>query len=512
MDSVPGDRLLSDVEPEEGRNPNAATSRRGQFIESLAFSGAQRFLIVVLFVFLVKQALMVVMFPPFTGHDEVAHFVYIKTVVDEQRVPELLVDDIPDYFYRYCHYILDWTYEPPCGTDESRWVEDPPRIFSWGAAGNFDAGQQYVANHPPLYYAIAAPLYWVTDPLSYETQQYLVRLLAIPFGLLTVLLAYLTVRTAFPGDRFLAIVVPAFVAFQPQISYESSMVNHDILGIAAVSLILYLLVRGMRDRFPLFVVACLGVSLGLALLVKGNTMVIAPIIALAMILGIGWRNIREWVGKGAIVVAIAGLMAAPWYLYLWRTYGNLDALDQVEEMQRPWNFPAGSFSEQLFNRAYIWERWKETWGSFGWRRIPLSDWLLWLIAIPAIIALIGLFLLLVRRLAARRSSELLSWLPGGHRLSPLQTQSVIVFIVFFVVSYLAIIQFGTRFALTQARYLFPTVNAIAILLALGLRTLCPIRFRLYLQGAVVSGLILLTLIIYTKYVVPYWYFTDWSIL
>lgn len=511
MDSVSGDRLLADIEPEETRQSPTPATRQDQFIEMLSTDGAKRFLAVLLFVFLVKQALISVIFPPFSGHDEVAHFAYIQTVATDHRVP-LLEDEIPDDLYTYCQYILDWTY-PPCATNDPNWEgRDPPRIFSWGAAGNFDAGQQYTANHPPLYYAIAAPLFWATDSLSYETQQYLIRLLAIPFGLLTVLLAFFTVRTAFPGDRFLAIVVPAFVAFQPQVSYESSMVNHDIVSVAAVSLILYLLVRGMRDRFPLFIVASLGVSLGLGLLVKGNTMVIAPIIALAMILGIGWRNVHEWVSKGAIVVAVAGVMTAPWYVYLWRTYGNLDALDQVEEMQRPWNYPAGSFSEQLFNRAYIWERWKETWGSFGWRRIPLSDWLLWLIAIPTIIALVGLLLLLVRRLAARRSSDVLVWLPGGQRLTTLQTQTVVVFVVFFLVSYLAIIQFGTRFALTQARYLFPTINALAILLALGMRTLCPFRFRPYLQGAVVSGLVLLTLIIYTKFVVPYWYFTDWSIL
>ena len=220
---------------------------------------------------------------------------------------------------------------------------------------------------------------------------------------------------------------------------------------------------------------------------------------------------REWVGKGAIVVGIAAIVSAPWYVFLYRTYGNLDALDQVEEMQRPWNIPAGTFTEQLFNRSYVWERWKETWGSFGWRRIPLSDWLLWLIAIPVIVALVGLLLLIVRQVD--RDDDRATGSPGSpavSRMTRLQSQTVVVFFALFVVSYLAVIQFGTRFALTQARYLFPTVNAVALLLALGLRTLCPVRFRPYLQGAVVSAMILLTLVIYTKYVVPYWHLTDWN--
>ena len=154
-------------------------------------------------------------------------------------------------FYRYCQYILDWSTLCRHGRSPLARQKSVPDFAAWGAAGYFDAGQQYTANHPPLYYALAAPIYRISDSASVETQQYLIRLLAIPFGLLTVLLAFLTVRTVFPGDRFLAIVVPAFVAFQPQVSYESSMVNHDILGVAAVSLIIYLLVRGMKDRFPL---------------------------------------------------------------------------------------------------------------------------------------------------------------------------------------------------------------------------------------------------------------------
>lgn len=469
---------------------------------------AWRFLAVLLFVFLVKQLLMVVIFPPFTGHDEVAHFAYIQTVATEGRVPKLLVDDLPDYFYRYCLYILDWS---PCEPENPRWLESPFRFADWGPAGVHPAGQQYTGNHPPLYYLLASPLYRLSDSASYETQHYLIRAFSIPFGLLTVLLVFLTVQLVFPGDRFLAITASTFVAFQPQISYESSMVNHDILGIAAISMILYLLARGMRNRFPIWDCVALGMTLGIALLIKGNTLLIAPIIALGMIMAIGWRCVPEWVGKGAIVAGLGALLSAPWYYYLWRTYGNLDALEQVEKMQEPWNFPAGTFTDQLFSRAYVWARWQESWGAFGWRRIQLTDWLLWTIAVPIILALIGLAALLIWTVSrgGNSASGPSAW-GGFESLNRLQLQTIALYIIFFIVSYLAIIQFGTRFRLTQARYLFPTINAVAIGLALGARTLTPPRFRPYVQGAIVGALILLTLVIYTKFVIPYWHLTDWD--
>ena len=37
----------------------------------------------------------------------------------------------------------------------------------------------------------------------------------------------------------------------------------------------------------------------------------------------------------------------------------------------------------------------------------------------------------------------------------------------------------------------------------------PFRFRPAVQGLVVSSLVLLNLLIYTKYVVPYWHLTEW---
>ena len=113
-----------------------------------------------------------------------------------------------------------------------------------------------------------------------------------------VLLAFLTVQSIFPGDRFLAITVPTFVAFQPQVSYEAAMVNNDIAGITAMSLIIFLIVRGMRNRFPGFDAALLGLALGVALLVKGSAVTVMPIIALAMIVSIGWRNFSAWIVRG----------------------------------------------------------------------------------------------------------------------------------------------------------------------------------------------------------------------
>ncbi len=71
-------------------------------------------------------------------------------------------------------------------------------------------------------------------------------------------------------------------------------------------------------------------------------------------------------------------------------------------------------------------------------------------------------------------------------------------------AYLAVLQFGTRFALTQARYYFPAINAAALLLMLGLRTLIPRSYHAIGQGVVFAAMVLLNVLIFTQYVVPHY--------
>ncbi len=514
---------IPDVAPAASGSPSLQ-ERFGSF----ARSTVGRFLLILLVVFIAKQTLTVLVFPPFSGHDEVAHFNYLQTVANDYRAPELFrcptddgqncLDDLgrltntefanwqgdvlPDYFYRYCQYILDWS---PCEPENPRWLDDPFRAASWGFIGQFPAGTQYVANHPPLYYLMLAPVGRAGQSLSPESMQYLLRAVAILFGLAIVLLAFLTTRQLFPDDRFLLVTVPAFVAFQPQVSYESAMVNNDIAGIAFVSLVIYLLARGLRRGFDYVTCGWVGAALGLAMLAKSNSLFIIPAIGLAIIFGCGWRRWREWIPKGAVTAGVGGILVVPWYAWFYRTYGNLDAFEQIRTLQSPWNKPGGGFAELLFNRTFVWNRWRETWGEFGWRRIHLDSSLLWAIAFPVIAGLIGLGIFAVlagyrRRVGVAKNGPLGFEMPDRS-----QALGVSILLIAVVTAYLAVIHFGTQFSLTQARYFFPIVNAFAILVLVGLRTLIPRPLRPLGSGLVVFGLVFVNLIIYTRYVIPYWH-------
>jgi len=478
----------------------AGLDREGWRARAEGWSTIRRFILVLLVLYIVKQGIFVVAFHPFSGHDEVAHYSYLQTVATEHRVPILLEDRLPENLYRYCRYVLNWD---PCRPADTRWLANPPNWATYGAAGAHQVGMQYAANHPPLYYLLMTPLYWISDSQSAVVQQYLLRVAAIPFGLLTVFLAFRTVRALFPGDAFLAVTVPAFVAFQPQVSYEAAMVNNDIVAIALYSWILYLLVTGIRDRFPRRISVLLGVALGLALLSKGTSITVLPIVALAVVLGLGWRNLRGWLSTGVMIAAIGGLIAFPWYLFLWRTYGNLDGFEQISKLQW-WNYyrqAKPGFFDLLFNPKFVADRFAETWGQFGWRLIPLSTALLWAIAIPLLVGAGGLVQYAV---TARTRDDLTGDGDSVMRPATWQVSALLVLLATAVVAYLAVVQFGTTFSLTQARYFFPAVNAGAILLMLGLRTVIPRSAHRYGQGAIFAALVLLNVLVFTQYVIPHY--------
>lgn len=470
-------------------------------------SGAFVALLVVVYV--IKQLFFVAAFYPFSGHDELAHFSYVRTLATEGRLPVLPelhqwrggldggtappTDEIPDDLYPYCQFTLDWF----CDPKDPRWAAEPPRIVTVPGAGYFPSGYQYVANHPPLYYIIAAPVFALTSSMSSLWQQFALRTLAIPFGIITVLAAYFSVRVLFPGDAFLLVTTPTLVAFQPQISYEAAMVNNDIVAIAIMSVIVLGMLVGMKTDFPLKLCLGIGLLLGAGLITKGTTVAIIPVLGVALLWRTGWKNWKALLQKGIAVGVPFIAIAAPWYVYLYRTYGDLSGLARIAELQY-WNHPMGSFFELLASPEFLADRFNESWGEYGWRLIHFATPLLWVIAVPLAIGACGTIVFLIK-----------NWRQAGpdfdrdNLIEPWQMKSVIMLALAVLSAYLAVVQFGTTFALAQARYFFPVVTAAALLILIGWRTIVPIRHLAVAQGLIVSGMVLLNVYIAIAYVLPF---------
>lgn len=507
--------------------PQPATSRL-----RAALTPERAVLAILLAIYLVKGLWLVELHPPFSGHDEVAHYAYVSTLVTEGRVPIIPDPDMwaapgtvadPDdfdrispYFWGYCRYSTqDWS---GCGDNQ---CPDSCYLHVDAATGIImPAGWIYTANHPPLYYLLMVPIFNATDTHWPEDQLPWFRRAAIPFGMATVLLAYLIVRQLVPGRgeaaRFLALTVPAIVAFQPQVSYEAAMLNNDIMAIALTSAVIWLVTVGIRRGFRIWTSVLIGFLLGLALLTKTTAVTVVPAIGVGMILTCGWRTWRGrhgWFTHGAIAAFVAALTCWPWYAYMLRMYGDVNALDRIRRLQW-WNYenePSPTILSQLTDRDFFWRILEQTFGGFGWHLIPLSDGLKTVLAAFFIAGITGLSLFTVRvylgtaptgRIEGWRATSRVRRLAIGgvdrRQVAGLAAMGTMV-----VVSYAALLQFGVQFQGTQARYAFPAVIPAAILLMTGLRGLVPTRWLRWLPVVVIAGVVFLNVWIYWRYVIPW---------
>jgi 4-amino-4-deoxy-L-arabinose transferase-like glycosyltransferase len=425
----------------------------------------------------VKQIVLAVAYPPFEGHDEVAHLSYLQTIAEDGRLPTFS-DTLPAALGDYSRFTLDW-----------------PAL--------------YTANHPPLYYIVSLPAYELAAD-DYLAQLYAVRLVSIPFFLLTIWLSYLLARMLFPDDTFIVLGAPAIVAFQPQLSFEGAIINNDMLAIMFGTLLLYLCLRAIRDGLSLRLALALGIVCGLGLLTKATLLGLLPIVA-----GVAvwcrwprpWESVRErdWLRKTSLrALAIVGptiALALPWYIYLRRTYGDFTAFEATQKLQGDWNHPAGSFTDLLFSSSFHEERVHEMWGYFGWRLIPLGSGSLALIYVVMLLAGIGMLVAVYRWLQQGRAR---GW-PAFDSVRGRQAAGVVTLSAATVLMYGAMVYFGTMFLLTQARYFFPILPAAIVLATAGLRSLVPGGWQRPATVGVVAGAALFQMLILTKLVLPYAY-------
>lgn len=309
-------------------------------------------------------------------------------------------------------------------------------------APDFDA--TYQAHQPPLYYLIAVG--WSSllgIDAEDEGQGFPLRALGAFFGVATALGLFACGRWGLGRDDVgLAAAVfallPMHLALCGAVSNDPPLYALMAWGLAVCGL-------GLRHGWTPARTLWAGTIVGLAILTKTTGVALVPVVGLALLLAPERPHWTSLCGAGLLALALAG----PWLARNHALYGDPLAIGTFNEA-----FGPQANSQRMIERVGAFTYWvhgvgsltaRSSVGVFGYMDIPLPDWCYRVSAAVAILLVAGWL---------RRGES-------GHRAFGwvALAQFLIVLALF--------VQFNRTYFQAQARYIFPALAPLALVLAGG---------------------------------------------
>lgn len=268
--------------------------------------------------------------PQLMGPDEVSHYAYTETLVNQHKTPSRTIG-VGGYGSYGNHEILavDSAILGILGVRDARMPWSRASYERWRArdAALPDLGAAQggswtpAAGYSPLYYLGSVVPYEVASGTTIWTQAWVMRLWSLLLTLGTVAFCFFFARELIPGVSWAAPVAGLAAAFQPMLMHVGSLINNDSLLILVASATLYVLARIVRRGLTLKTSLVGGVLLGLGILAKPTFLGLVPVVAFVYVHA--WLSARDNQmidGRGRrFLTAVAGLVAAlvvlaPYYL------------------------------------------------------------------------------------------------------------------------------------------------------------------------------------------------------
>lgn len=426
----------------------------------------KRWLARLLMLFALKGVLLVAIFSPFTGHDEVDHFAYIERLAHGDGLGVVGETRLPAWAVPYQSFVADYPY-------------------------NAEVIQ------PPLYHLLLVPLYWMI-PGNHVTKLLGLRLVSVALGAIAVWLGYRIAATIFPDDPPIRAAVPIFIALQPQFSFEAAIVNHDILLIVLASCLVLLVVSGLIGEMTIRRVAAMGLLGGAGLWTKVSFGLMLPVVAVGIAIVArdgGWprRRVAEAMALG---LGLPLLMASPWFVRSLVLYGDPTGAQRLRHIPG-FGEQAAGWLEMITSPVFWRGRLEDFWGNYGWRLIPFDPgtyrWIYGLWAIAGI----GLVVLTIHDLISHQQGK-------RPALTRKQWQAMGLIGLWLAGLIWGVLYVGT-IQFTQSRFAFPGMAGFAVLTAAGYATVLPKPLRPFLPLLLFGALVVLNAITAVRFVLPFYY-------
>ena len=402
-----------------------------------------RLVLAIILVYLIVGGLYAVYNPDWQAPDEPAHYNYIHHLAETHHFPILKPGDYPAAYL-----------------EEIKAAHFPPEMSI--------APIRFEFHQPPLYYLLAAPVYWLFGGALLP-----LRFLSLGMGVLLLMVVWWTVGELAPGRPFLAVGTTAFIAFLPMHLAMTAAVNNDILAELLIATGFLLVVRYVRAESRLAgevepgLLFLLGLVTGLGFLTKSSAYVALPLALAAIATRHLWLDapppsaVYSLKAVGLFLLPAVAL-GAPWWLRNLALYGDTDFLglgrhEQVVVGQlRTAEFVAEHGQLRLVY-DFFQTSFRSFWGQFGWMGVLLDQRLYQALVILSALAGVGWIIWATERWRNRFRVPPWQWAAGGLlALSALFTLASYVW-------------YNTTFVQHQGRYLFPALLPIGLAVTVGWR-------------------------------------------
>ena len=362
--------------------------------------------------------------PPWEGFDETAHWSYIQQWSDTGHAPRYGVDGVSkdvDAYRGPMPYSgatpFDRTGHATFRSYRRAGVQPikggPTRYAS-------DGSPNWQAQHPPLYYALLAPLYRLTRGLGWIDHLFVLRLASFALAYAGFVIGVLATaklarrRETDPetdGDTWFPTVwigpiMAAWPFLFPQFFPEFARLGNDSLCLLLMGGVWALLLRLLKGEGRWISAAALGALLGLGLLTKAFFLPISAGIALILMLwwwttGRRRDRLAQVLLAGSVAIAIGGW----WYVQKAAQTGTITGADEFIKLKQAGGMAAiaDGFSASEFIRG-LWLMITTFVWAGTWSLASLPDWTL--VAPLALLALLAF-----GYAGSLRRGGLLAWTP-----------------------------------------------------------------------------------------------------
>jgi 4-amino-4-deoxy-L-arabinose transferase-like glycosyltransferase len=406
--------------------------------------------------------------PAFEAPDEIGHLGFVRHLRQEQALPVQQVGAMGSAQHPPLYYAVAALVSLPADLTDTSGQYVPNPNFVWRGQGG---------SEPSI------GLHFTAETFPYQGQAlflHLARLASVLMSTGTVLFTVLLGWTIFESRREIGLLAGALVAFTPQFLFISGSVSNDNMLSLTVTASLWLAVRAIKQPMVWRRWLWVGVVLALALLTKVNAAVPSAVIGIMVIvLAIRDRSWRLFFQAALALAAPVLLIAGWWFVRNQLLYGDPLGWRVFDEIYGAVLRQTPLTGQDL--RHFFTTQMNSFWGLFGWMTVWAPSWFYSGIRVLSATAAIGFVIFLARRFTS---------------LSGFQKQAVALLVLAILAQEAFMLYSITRMdnSWFQGRYLFIVIGPLMVLASVGLHAITPSKPGL--APTILFGSLLLAVAVY----------------